>query len=154
MPRGVAIETSGRIGSVAIVEGGQVVATEQFAHGLRHAASIVPIIDRLIRARNWGPKDIEQIYVSAGPGSFTGLRIGITVAKTMALVGGAKIVAVPTVRVLAVNAANPADARHLIIVLDAKRDPDFHGPVRNGHERRIKLIWTASHAFHPDHLGP
>jgi tRNA threonylcarbamoyladenosine biosynthesis protein TsaB len=133
MPRGVAIETSGRVGSVAIVEDGQVVATEQFAHGLRHAAGIVPIIDRLIRARSWSPKEIEQIYVSAGPGSFTGLRIGITVAKTIALVGGAKIVAVPTVRVLAANA--PADARNVIIVLDAKRDQIFTARFENGDER-------------------
>ena len=133
MPRGVAIETSGRVGSVAIVEDGQVVATEQFAHGLRHAAGIVPILDRLIRARNWTPKDIEQIYVSAGPGSFTSLRIGITVAKTMALVGRAKIVAVPTVRVLAANA--PVDARHVIIVLDAKRDQIFTARFENGNER-------------------
>src|SRR5271170_4139716 len=104
MPCGVAIETSGNVGSVAVVNGGHVAAVERFPHGLRHAAEIVPIMDRLIRKGGWGPKDIEQIYVSAGPGSFTGLRIGITVAKTVALAGGAKIVAVPTVRVLAENA--------------------------------------------------
>ncbi len=108
---------------MAVVDGGRVVAAERFPHGLRHAAEIVPILDRLIRSGGWGPKDIEHIYVSAGPGSFTGLRIGITVAKTMALAGAAKIVAVPTVRVLAANATT--DAKHLIIVLDAKRDQIF-----------------------------
>ena len=123
MPCGVAIETSGKIGSVAVVEGRRVVAVERFPHGLRHAAEIVPIMDRLIRGGGWGPRDIANIYVSAGPGSFTGLRIGITVVKTMALAGGAKIVAVPTVRVLAENA--PTDAKHVIIVLDAKRDQIF-----------------------------
>jgi tRNA threonylcarbamoyladenosine biosynthesis protein TsaB len=123
MPIGVAIETSGKIGSVAIVDDGRDVAAGYFVRGLHHADEPVPMLDLLSRNGGWGPKDIKHIYVSAGPGSFTGLRIGITVAKTMALVGGAKIVAVPTARVLAENA--PADAKHLIIVLDAKRDQIF-----------------------------
>jgi tRNA threonylcarbamoyladenosine biosynthesis protein TsaB len=124
MPRALAIETSGRIGSIALVEaGGAVVAEEQFPHGLKHAAEIVPMIDRLCRARGWTPRDLGDVYVSAGPGSFTGLRIGITLAKTLALATGVRLVAVPTVRVLAENA--PPDARNLIIVLDAKREQIF-----------------------------
>ncbi len=123
MLRALAIETSGRVGSVAIVEDATVLAEEVFAHGLANAAQLLPIIDRLCRARHWKPDDIEEIYVSIGPGSFTGLRIGITLAKTLSLATGAKIVAVPSVRVLAENA--PADAKHVIIVLDAKRGQIF-----------------------------
>jgi tRNA threonylcarbamoyladenosine biosynthesis protein TsaB len=123
MPRALAIETSGRLGSVAAVDDSLVVSEETFPHGLKHAADILPIIDRLIRARGWSPTDVEHLYVSAGPGSFTGLRIAVTLAKTMALATGVKLVAVPTLRVLATNA--PGDARHLIIVLDAKRDQIF-----------------------------
>ena len=123
MPRALAIETSARTGSIAAVEDGNVVAEEQFEHGLQHAAQIVPIIDRLCRDRGWTPRDLHELYVSAGPGSFTGLRIGITLAKTMALATGVKLVAVQTMWVLADNA--PPDARHLILVLDAKRDQIF-----------------------------
>jgi tRNA threonylcarbamoyladenosine biosynthesis protein TsaB len=124
MPRALAIETSARVGSIAAVTaGGAVVAEEQFQHGLQHAAQIVPILDRVCRAQGWSPQEIEHLYVSAGPGSFTGLRIGVTLGKTMALATGVKLVAVPTVRVLAENA--PADARHVVIVLDAKRDQIF-----------------------------
>ena len=123
MPRALAIETSGRIGSIAVVEDGRVVREEQFAHGLQNAAQIIPIIDRLTREQKWTPRDVDELYVSAGPGSFTGLRIGITLAKTMALATGVKLVAVPSVRVLVENA--PPDARHVIIVLDAKRDQIF-----------------------------
>ena len=100
MPRALAIETSARVGSIAAANDGVVLAEEQFEHGLQHAAQIVPILDRLCRAQGWSPREIEHLYVSAGPGSFTGLRIGITLAKTMALATGVKIVAVPTVRVL------------------------------------------------------
>lgn len=123
MLRALAIETSGRIGSVATILDRRVVAEEQFEHGLAHAAHIIPMIDRMCVAQNWKPAEIEQLYVSAGPGSFTGLRIGITLAKTLALATGVKVVAVPSVRVLAENA--PDDALNLIIVLDAKRDQIF-----------------------------
>jgi tRNA threonylcarbamoyladenosine biosynthesis protein TsaB len=123
MPRALAIETSGRIGSIATVIDGQVAREQVFSHGLQNAAKILPIIDELCRAQAWSPRDIEQIYVSIGPGSFTGLRIGVTIAKSIALVTNAKIVAVPTVEVLARNA--PADASNVIVVLDAKRDQIF-----------------------------
>lgn len=123
MLRALAIETSGRIGSIALVEAGRVLAEQQFEHGLQNAAKIIVIIDEAVRAAGWRPRSIQHVYLSIGPGSFTGLRIGTTIAKTMWLAGGAKIVAVPTVRVLAENA--PADAAHVLIVLDAKRDQIF-----------------------------
>jgi tRNA threonylcarbamoyladenosine biosynthesis protein TsaB len=129
MPRGLAIETSGRIGSIAVAEDGRVLAEERFAHGLKHAAGIVPIIDRLCAARGWKPADVEEVYVSAGPGSFTGLRVGITVAKTLAFATGARVVAVPSVEVLARNA--PAGWQNLVIVLDAKREQIFTASFEN-----------------------
>jgi tRNA threonylcarbamoyladenosine biosynthesis protein TsaB len=136
--RALAIETSARTGSIAAVEDGDVVAEERFEHGLQHAAQIIPIIDRLCRSRGWTAKDLDGLYVSAGPGSFTGLRIGITLAKTMALARGVKLVAVPTVRVLAENA--PVEARHVVLVLDAKREQIFTARFErdgqgNWHER-------------------
>lgn len=129
MPRALALETSGRVGSVALAQDGVVLAEEQYPHGLKHAAGIVPIIDRLCRGRGWGPRDIEEVYVSAGPGSFTGLRVGVTVAKALALATGAKLVAVPTAEVLARNA--PAGWENLVIVLDAKRDQVFTATFAN-----------------------
>src|SRR5262245_32990462 len=114
MPRAIALETSGRIGSVAVVEGDSVVAAETFPHGLQHAATVLPMIDRLTRARGWKPKDIEHVYLDAGPGSFTGLRIAITLAKTLAMSTGCKIVPIESTRVLLQNV--PAEAREVIIV--------------------------------------
>ena len=129
MPRGLAIETSGRNGSLALAESGRCLVDEQFPHGLNHAAEIVPIIARLCETRGWKPKDVEEVYVSAGPGSFTGLRVGITVAKTLAFATGARVVAVPSVEVLARNA--PPEWQNLILVLDAKRDQIFTASFEN-----------------------
>ncbi|MGH7215193.1 MAG: tRNA (adenosine(37)-N6)-threonylcarbamoyltransferase complex dimerization subunit type 1 TsaB, partial [Tepidisphaeraceae bacterium] len=100
----------------------------------------------LCRARGWSPRDVEELYVSAGPGSFTGLRIGITFAKTMAMATGVKVVAVSTVRVLVENA--PDDARHVMIVLDAKRDQIFTARF----ERRGGDEWIEHEAAHLDAL--
>jgi tRNA threonylcarbamoyladenosine biosynthesis protein TsaB len=121
--KAIAIETSGRAGSVALAEDGRVVAEEVFPHDLKHAAGVVAVIDRLVRGVGWTPKDLNAVYVSAGPGSFTGLRVGVTVAKTLALSLGVKVVAVPTAAVLARNA--PAGWRNVLIVLDAKRGQIF-----------------------------
>src|SRR5687767_2083935 len=115
MARALAIETSGRTGSIALAHDGQILEEQTFPHGLQHAAEILPALDRLTAAQHWKPTDLQELYVSAGPGSFTGLRIGITLAKTLAFATGVKLVAVPTVNVLAQNA--PPESRNLIIVL-------------------------------------
>ena len=142
----VAIETSGRIGSIALAEDQRILAEEQFAHGLQNAAQIVPTLDRLCRDQSWAARDIEQLYVSAGPGSFTGLRIGITLAKVMAFATGLKLVAVPTVRILADNA--PGNARHVVIVLDAKRDQIFTARFE-----RTGQTWQEREPAHLDSLA-
>jgi len=127
---GLVIETSGRIGSVAVAESGVVVAEDSFEHGLRHAAEMIPRIDRLARERGLAPADFREIYVSIGPGSFTGLRIGVTAAKTISFATGAAIAAVPTMEVLAANA--PADALNVIVLLDAKRGQVFTARLARG----------------------
>jgi tRNA threonylcarbamoyladenosine biosynthesis protein TsaB len=121
--RAIALETSGRLGSLATLEDGRVLAEEVFPADFKHAAGVVSAIDRLTKSHGWTPRDLTEVYVSAGPGSFTGLRVGITVAKTLALSLDVKLVAVPTTEVLVENA--PPDARHVLIVLDAKRDQIF-----------------------------
>ncbi len=120
---GLAVETSGRVGSVAAVRDGVVVDDRAVPHELAHAAGLVQLMADVVSGQAWKPADVRCLHVSAGPGSFTGLRIGITAVKTLALVTGARIVPVPTPHVLAMNA--PADARHVIVVLDAKRDQIF-----------------------------
>jgi tRNA threonylcarbamoyladenosine biosynthesis protein TsaB len=136
--RALAIETSGSIGSVALAQDGKTLLDDTFPHGLQHAARIIPAIDGLCKKLNWTASDLIEIYVSAGPGSFTGLRIGITLAKTLAMVTGAKLVAVPSVRVLVENA--PPEAKNVLIVLDAKRDQIFTAVFTRTHDG-----WTELH---------
>jgi len=144
--RALAIETSSRIGSVALAEDGNVLAEDLFPHGLAHAAKIISTIDALCRSLRWTSGDLREIYVSAGPGSFTGLRIGITMAKTLSLATGAVLVAVPSVRVLVENA--PREVTTAIVVLDAKRDQIFTASFQ-----RSKEGWTEIEPAHLDSLA-
>lgn len=145
----LAIETSGRLGSVALMQDEQILDEQSFEHGFRHAADIIPVIDRMAGAHDIAANQILRIFVSAGPGSFTGIRIGITLAKTLAFATGAKIVAVPTVAVLAENA--PAEARNLIIVLDAKRGQIF--TARFSRSARGDARWIEIEPAHLDTLA-
>ena len=127
--KALALETSGMLGSIALVEDGRVVVEEEFPQGFKHAAGIISLIDSVTRSRGWAPADVSEVYVSAGPGSFTGLRVGITVAKTLAFSLGARLVAVPSTQVLAHNAYE--GWQNSIIVLDAKRGQIFTARYAN-----------------------
>ncbi len=118
----VAIETTGRQGSVALAVGDELLSMACFGAQLRHATELMPTIDRLCAACNWPPHTIEEVYVSAGPGSFTGCRIGVTVAKALALAVDAQLIRVPTTDVLARNALDShTPPRHMVVLLDAQR---------------------------------
>lgn len=105
------------------MEGERLLAEQSFSHGLMHAAQVIPLVDKMLTDTGRGVESLDMVYFSHGPGSFTGLRIGATLAKTLAFVRGVRIVPVPTLRVLAENA--PSEARQLIVVLDAKRGQIF-----------------------------
>ena len=136
----LAVETSSRIGSVAIALNGKTLGETVFSAPLRHSAEIFPAINELLDQFNLKPGEIEHIYISGGPGSFTGLRIAATLAKTMQLAQAAKIVTVDTLDVVAANVINlipeknlsasnyklPAiSAERVAAVLDAKRGQFF-----------------------------
>ena len=80
----IAVETSGRIGSVAVGLDDCLLAQRQFSGALQHSKELMPTIDRIVADQSWRPSDIDELYVSAGPGSFTGIRIAVTLAKTLA----------------------------------------------------------------------
>ena len=118
-PISIAIETSCRRGGVALGAADTLVESVGFQADRRHAVQLVARLDELLKVRGLAPSDVEEVYVSVGPGSFTGLRVGVTVARTLAqTVEGLKCVAVPCVLAVAENAAD-LDCERLAVVLDA-----------------------------------
>lgn len=129
----LAVETSSRIGSVAIAIGDRILAETAFSGPMRHSAELFPAIHNLLDRFSRKPREIEHIYISVGPGSFTGLRIAVTTAKAMHLANPqrrTKIVAVDTLDVIAANADDYTDEKNteldkIAAVLDAKRGQFF-----------------------------
>ncbi len=120
------IETSSRVGAAALADGRTILAAENLPGTVRHAGELLPTIDRMLKQQGWPADTLTEVFVSIGPGSFTGLRVGVTVARTLAWSIGSRVVAVPTVDALALNAlqADPPPSR-LAVVLDAKQSRVF-----------------------------
>ena len=114
------IETSGDEGNLALCREEEVVATYSFGGGARHARSILPGIDHVVGEAGIGRDGLDAVAVTQGPGSFTGLRVGITCAKVLAYTLGVDLVGVPTLEVKAYN-VEPGTCSHVCPVQDARR---------------------------------
>ena len=80
----LAFETSAKAGSVALMEGGKLLAEDYQNTGLTHSQTLLSMAEALLRHCGKSPKDVEAVAVAAGPGSFTGVRIGVAAAKGFA----------------------------------------------------------------------
>lgn len=119
-PVSIAIETSCRLGGAALGAGEALVAQVDFDAASRHAAQFVSQLDAMLTRRGLRPADINEVYVSVGPGSFTGTRVAVTVARMLAqTVPDLSVVAVPTTHAVA-EGARELDWQRLGVILDAR----------------------------------
>ncbi len=119
----LALETGSAQGSVALLEDGRVLAEEALGDRLDQERNLVPALESLVRDRGFEPAALGLVAAGTGPGSFTGLRIGLACAKTLALALGKDLVGVPTFDALPANV--PASAERCAPVLDARRGRVF-----------------------------
>lgn len=130
------IETSGHSGSVALVRDGAVLGeTDLSREGRRHARTLIPELRHLLQDASLSPQDVDTLAVSIGPGSFTGLRVGVACAKVWAFATGASIVAVETLKAVAHQSASNTQRLH--VISDAQRGELFVGSF----ERRAENVW-------------
>jgi tRNA threonylcarbamoyladenosine biosynthesis protein TsaB len=126
-PVTIAIETSSRIGSVALGIQGNLLAEITFSEPLRHSSELLPSILALLDQHHFTARQIKQVFISIGPGSFTGLRIAVATAKAMALANHTRIVPVSTLNAIAANTTAATAGRfcRIATIVDAKRSKFF-----------------------------
>jgi len=136
----IAIETSCRAGGVALGIGGRLVEAVAFDASRRHAAQLICQLDALLAGAGIAPAQLAHVYVSAGPGGFTGLRVGMTVARTLAqFVPGLQCVAVPTLAAVAENVAD-RPWNSLGVVLDAGDGTVYAAAYRRDGKARSEAV--------------
>jgi tRNA threonylcarbamoyladenosine biosynthesis protein TsaB len=97
-----------------------------------HAAKLLELAGALLAEAGLSWRDVERIGVGVGPGTFTGLRIGVATARALAQAAGAETVAVSTLEALASAAAGEAAGRPVAAILDARRGEAFAAGWRDG----------------------
>ena len=124
----LAIDTSNRPLSVAILEDKRLLA-ETTTNVLRnHSTTLMPIVEDLLKKAATTIQEIDRFVVAKGPGSYTGLRIGVTTAKTFAFTLNKELVGVSSLKVLAANYKNTN--RIIVPLFDARRQNVFAGVYR------------------------
>jgi tRNA threonylcarbamoyladenosine biosynthesis protein TsaB len=118
-PRLLLLETSSRVGQVALARGDLLVGLRRLDEARRHARDLVPGVQELLAGQGWSAQDLEGVIVSRGPGSYTGLRVGIISAKALAYATGCALLAVDTFAVIA--AQSPPDVLAVEVLADAQQ---------------------------------
>ncbi len=149
----LAVETSGRVGSAAVALGSELLAETEFSAPMKHSRQLFTSLNRMLKQFEKTAEQVEHVYISVGPGSFTGLRIAVTMAKMMHLANQIKIVAVDTLDAIAENAfelieksnLNSANGRFaangkIAAILDAKRGRFFVAVYEKQNGRWTKTL--------------
>ena len=133
----LALETSAKSVSAAVVENGAVLASSYQNTGLTHSRTLMPLVDGMLRSADLKLEQMDLIAVAQGPGSFTGLRIGVSAAKGLAWAKELPCCGVSTLLAMAQN------LRHMdgtiVCAMDARRNQVYNAVFRaeNGQLTRL-----------------
>lgn len=142
------IDTANSPLAVAIVKDGQIITAEVTNIKVNHSAGVMPAIEHIFKKVNMSPKEIDAIAVSQGPGSYTGVRIGVTIAKTLSWTLQKPLVGVSSLQILAANAemyqgiiCSLIDARRQNVYAGAYDGKNILTPiVEDGHYSMVGLL--------------
>jgi len=133
----LALETSAKACSAAVTEDGQVAASSFQCSGLTHSRTLMPIVEAMLKNAGLTAADCDAVAVANGPGSFTGIRIGIAAAKGLAFALDKPAVGVSTLEAMAVPLSH-LDAV-VICAMDARRGQIYNALFRVRGGRRYRL---------------
>ncbi len=139
--RVLALETTERIGGVAALCEGKVLAELELNPKQRSAQSLAPTLRMLLEQVQWRSDEVDLVAVTIGPGSFTGLRIGVTATKVFAYAAGADVLGVDTLETIAAGA--PEDVETINVAVDAQRGEVVARSFRRGKRGWFEPITVA-----------
>lgn len=115
------IETSTELCSAAIASDGKIISYKESTKPREHASLTAVFIDEMLKETGMKVSDCSAVCVSMGPGSYTGLRVGVSTAKGLCFGAGIPMLAVGTLDTLVWQASDRTDYKHIIPMIDARR---------------------------------
>ena len=133
----LALETSARACSTAVTEDGCLVASAFQCTGLTHSRTLMPMVEAMLKNAGLTVAEMDAIAVANGPGSFTGIRIGVAAAKGLAFAADKPVVGVSTLEAMARNAAGSDGL--IVCAMDARRQQVYNAvfEARDGSLNRL-----------------
>jgi tRNA threonylcarbamoyladenosine biosynthesis protein TsaB len=141
----LALESSTAHGGAALLRDGKPVATLLLEEGLRHGRELLAAAHKLLNAHSLAAADLHAVAVSIGPGSYTGIRVGVMAAKALAYGASLRLASVSSLAALAESARSAglaAAGDTVLVVQDARRDEVYAGQYLLGSD--------STHALAPD----
>lgn len=142
----LAIETSGSVCSVAVSIDGALAASIEIIRPNVHDAKLADLVTQVCQGANVAVRELSYVAVSSGPGSFTGLRIGVSMAKGLCVASNAKLIGVPTTTALlhaSTEVAQRSGAESIVCVIPSHQDLFYvaRSPVDDAkHLASVELI--------------
>ncbi len=134
----LALDTSDAVGVAILGDDNRVLAMREVTQGRRHAELLAPMIVEVLAEAQVQPDQLDHVAVGTGPAPFTGLRVGLVTAQTIAFAAGIAVYGVSTLDAMAQHAMTGlslADGAHVLVAMDAKR--------REVYFARYKVVGTA-----------
>ena len=153
----LALTTSTDRGSLALARSGRIIATKAWTRTAQHSETLTPQIAALLKKSKLTPEQIDVIAVDRGPGSFTGCRIAVNVAKTLAFSLEKPVFAPYSLDLMARELAVNSRAKHLICLLDAHKSLYYFGSYavdKEGMTQRKEKIVALSIQDISSQIGP
>jgi tRNA threonylcarbamoyladenosine biosynthesis protein TsaB len=141
------LETSGSSGIVALGFGSTIVAHRVLEIAKKHVSDMAPAIAEMLKECGWEAKNLDAIATGIGPGSYTGLRIGLMSSRTLAMMTGARLLGISTFEILAQHCLDVGHAK-VEIIADAQQDKIYAQHFENNNSQLIsaselKIVSTA-----------
>lgn len=135
----LALESSAKAASAALCRDGVLIAQSQQCSGLTHSCTLLPMAEQMLKDTNIALSDVDAIAVARGPGSFTGIRIGVSTAKGLAWGAQKPAIGVSTLEAMAYHGVAAGEGALVCAAMDARRSQIYNAlfEIRDGKPRRL-----------------